>query len=68
MFGTGQIAQQEQSFFELLFSAEDMSMLDGTQMPSARQLQTMPLKQVSFGTSDPADVISRGDLMLHPAG
>ena len=68
MFGTGQIAQQQQSFFELLFSAEGMSMLDGTQMPSARQLQNMPLKQVSFGTSDPADVISRGDLMLHPAG
>lgn len=68
MFGTGPFGHvQDSAFFELLFANADASNLHGTMMPSARQLQQMQVKQLSFGTSDPGNVISRGDLILHPA-
>ena len=68
MFGTGPFDHVEDAaFFELLFANEDASTLDGTGMPSARQLQLMPIKQLSFGTNAPGNVISRGDFILRPA-
>ncbi len=68
MFGTGSFDQVEDAaFFELLFADKDASALDGTQMPTARQLHNLPVKQVSFGTNASGNVISRGDFTLRPA-
>ena len=68
MFGTGPFdGQENRAFFEVLFADEDGSALDGTQMPTARQLRHMPAKQVSFGTNEPGNFISRGDFILRPA-
>ena len=68
MFGTGPYDQQEDAaFFEVLFADDTASALDGTHMPTARQLGDMPVKQVSFGTHEPGNFISRGDFTLRPA-
>ena len=68
MFGTGPFGQRvDAAFFEVLFADNTASALNGTQLPTARQLRDMPIKQVSFGTHEPGDVISRGDFILHPA-
>jgi hypothetical protein len=68
MFGTGPFDQRDDAaFFELLFADDTASALDGTAMPTARQLRDMPVKQVSFGTHEPNYVISRGDFILRPA-
>ena len=42
--------------------------LDGTHMPDARQLLSMPVKQVSFGTNAPGNVISVGSFTLSRGG
>lgn len=69
MYGTGPFDRvQDAAFFELYFADEDASALDGTHMPSARQLCAMPVKQVSFGTNTPGNVISIGSFTLSPAG
>jgi hypothetical protein len=68
MFGTGPFDRQEDAaFFEVLFADDTGSALDGTQMPTARQLRDMPVKQVSFGTQERGNFISRGDFTLRPA-
>ena len=68
MYGTGPFdGKAEAAFFELYFADENASALDGTHMPSARQLYDMPVKQVSFGTNDPDNVMSIGSFALTPA-
>lgn len=67
MFGSGPYGQQDDAaFFEILFADDTASALDGTRMPSARQLRDMPVKQVSFGTHEPGNFISRGDFTVRP--
>lgn len=69
MYGTGPFeGVEEAAFFELYFADEDGATLDGTYMPEARQLCTMPVKQVSFGTNAPGNVLSVGSFTLVAAG
>ena len=69
MYGTGPFdGVEEAAFFELYFADEDGATLDGTHMPDARQLCSMPIKQVSFGTNDPGNVMSVGSFTLTAAG
>lgn len=69
MYGTGPYdGVEEAAFFELYFADADGATLDGTQMPDARQLSAMPVKQVSFGTNAPGNVMSIGDFTLSVAG
>lgn len=69
MYGTGPFdGVDEAAFFELYFADEDGATLDGTHLPDARQLLSMPVKQVSFGTNAPGNVISVGSFTLSPAG
>jgi hypothetical protein len=68
MVGAGPFDQKEDAgSFELLFADEDGTTLMGTGMPDASQLTAMPVKQVSFGTDAPGNVISRGGFVLRPA-
>ena len=68
MYGTGPFDGVEEAFFELYFADEDGKTLDGTHMPSARQLCDMPVKQVSFGDNAPGNVMSVGSFTLRAAG
>jgi len=69
MYGTGPFdGVEEAAFFELYFADEDGATLDGTHMPAARQLCDMPVKQISFGTNAPGNVISVGNFTLSAAG
>ena len=52
--------------FELFFASEAERLLRSTRMPTATQLAAFPVRQVSFVTSQPGNVISRGDLQLIP--
>ena len=68
MFGTGPFDRvKDAAYFELLFANDDASSLHGTQMPSTTQLRRMGVKRLSFGTHEPGNVISRGELKLHAA-
>lgn len=68
MYGTGPFdGVEEAAFFELYFADEDGATLDGTHMPDARQLCSMPVKQVSFGTTARGNVMSVGSFMLTAA-
>ena len=55
-------------FVEFYFADEDAATLDGTRMPTARQLCAFPVKQVTFGTNAPGNVLSVGSVMLGLAG
>ena len=69
MYGTGPFdGVEEAAFFELYFADEDGATLDGTHLPDARQLLSMPVKQVSFGTNAPGNVMSVGNFTLTAAG
>lgn len=69
MYGTGPHDGVEgAAFFELYFADADGATLDGTRMPDARQLGALPVKQVSFGTNAPGNVMSVGDFTLSVAG
>ena len=69
IYGTGPFdGVAEAAFFELYFADEDGATLDGTHMPSARQLSAMPVKQVSFGTNAPGNIMSVGSFTLNAAG
>ena len=69
MYGTGPFdGIADAGFFELYFADEDGATLDGTHMPSARQLCAMPVKQVSFGTNAQGNVMSVGSFTLSDAG
>ena len=64
MFGKGPADGRDgAAHFELLF-ANEQAALDSVAMPSAARLQGMPIKQLSFGTNAPRNVISRGDFTL----
>jgi len=68
MYGTGPFEQVEDfAFFEVFFSDEQASALDGTKMPTAEQLRRLPVKYVSFGTNAPGNVLSRGVFTLSEA-
>ena len=65
MYGNGAFGEtREAAFFEFYFADEDASTLTGTQLPSADQLANFPVKQVSFGTDTPGNVISVGELVV----
>lgn len=65
MYGTGPFGDtHEPAFFEFYFADEDASTLTGTQLPSAEQLANFPVKQVSFGTDSPGNVISVGEMVI----
>ena len=69
MYGTGPFnGVADAAFFELYFADEDASALDGTHMPSARQLSKLVVKRVSFGTHTPGNVMSVGNFKLSAAG
>lgn len=69
MYGTGPFdGVEDAAFFELYFADKDGSTLDGTQMPSARQLCALPICDVSFGTDAPGNVLSVGTFRLSAAG
>ena len=69
MYGTGPYdGVAEAAFFELYFADEDGAALDGTHLPTAEQLCAMPVKQVSFGTNAPGNVLSVGSFTLTAAG
>ena len=68
LYGTGSFdGHADAAFFELYFADEDGSTLQGTHLPSAEQLCAMPIKQLSFGTNAPDNVMSIGSLTLTPA-
>lgn len=50
------------AFVEFFLADEDASTLDGTEMPSADQLAIFPVRQVTFGTDAPGNVISVGTM------
>lgn len=65
MYGTGPVnGIPDGAYFELYFADQDGATLDGTHMPTAQQLCDMPVKQVSFGSSAPGDVLSVGTMHL----
>lgn len=69
MYGAGPFdGVEEAAFFELYFADEDGATLDGTQMPTARQLCAMPVKQVSFGSNAAGNAMSVGGFTLSAAG
>lgn len=69
MYGAGPFDQAEEgAFFEFYFADGDAATLDGTRMPTARQLCNFPVKQVSFGTNATGDVTSVGHFTLKAAG
>ncbi|MES2904153.1 MAG: hypothetical protein V4696_08215 [Pseudomonadota bacterium] len=69
MYGTGPFdGVEEAAFFELYFADEDGATLVGTHLPDARQLMSMPVKQVSFGTNAPGNAMSVGSFTLTAAG
>ena len=66
MSGTGPFDHvPDAANFDLLFANEDAWSVHGTQMPSIAHLQQMPVKRLSFATSEPGNVISRGQFTLH---
>lgn len=68
MHGSGWFGQPEDSaYFEFFFADADASTLDGSQLPSAAQLTGFPVKQLTFGTDVPGNVISVGTFTVSRA-
>ncbi len=68
MYGSGPFdAGTDTAFCEFYFADDDASTLDGTAMPSADQLANFPVKQLSFGTNAPGNVMSVGSLQVSRA-
>ena len=65
MHGSGPFGDAgEAAYVEFFLADEDASTLDGTQMPSVDQLAIFPVRQVTFGTDAPGNVISVGTMTV----
>lgn len=65
MYGSGPFdANGQTAFCEFYFADDDAMTLDGTDMPSADQLANFPVKQLSFGTNEPGNVMSVGSIKV----
>lgn len=65
MFSAGSAeGAADDGFVELYFADNDAATLDGTRLPSARRLCAFPVKQLTFGTSEPGNVPSVGAILL----